>query len=381
MHVQNPSQPFLLATDWRQRTDADLDFTEPQTAPHVLDLWRFAKEAVGPANYRRLTRVALFTPGDTPCVREAAAKRTAFVRLIEETKPRHVLVLPTPDAQLGEVPTALRGTHVWSALRAPDALDAMRGTWWSFNADTIVTPIFSAARRTKELQNWCNALWMKRVFKERTLIPYSAQIEPDEAMVRALQSMQGKSVAVDLEFIPNRGTVTALGLSDGRNNVSVPWHTFIPYGSKTQELGVFVKRVQRKGYAVKIVEQIAEILASPVTKYAHNFVADIPRLQAMGFTVNGHVHDTFAAHAIAFPELRHALQLAASHLLPCPPWKSLYKPRVEKYMSKDDEEYWTCDPKALRRYNARDAFYTWHLAQEVLPLVDVHASSGEKLEG
>lgn len=372
MHVHNPKQKVLLATDWRLRADKDLDFTEPDGAPHVLDMWTYGRRAVGNAAYNRMSRLALFTPGDMPSVKEAAFERAAFLRYIEEAKPRHVLIIPTPTAQLGEMATSLRGTHVWNALRAPDSLDAMRGTWWQFNEHTTVTAMFPAAARIKELQRWCIALWMRRAHKGRLLQPKATytctSICP--RMLTLLESMAGRSVAVDLEFIPSTDKTTAVGFSDGVHSVSIPWHTFMPAGQTKPVKGIFDVPSAFQSVAARIMAEVATILSDDVTKFAHNFVADIPRLQSMGFVVNGTVHDTFAAHAIAFPELRHALQLAASHLLPCPPWKSLYKPRTEKYLNRDDEEFWTCDPVALREYNARDAFYTWHLAQAVMPWVE-----------
>ena len=346
-------------------------------------MWSYGRKAVGNAAYNRMARLALFTPGETPTTKEAASARAAFLRHIEATQPQHVLILPTPDAQLGELPAALRGTHVWNALRAPDSLDAMRGTWWRFNEHTTVTAMFPAASRVKELQRWAMAVWMQRAIKGKELVNAERHTVTalSPRMAETLSQMQGRPIAVDLEFIPSTDKTTAVGISDGTRCVSIPWHTFTPAGHTAPVKGIFDVPKSGRFVAAGIMANLAALLAAPITKYAHNFVADIPRLQAMGFHVNGAVHDTFAAHAIAFPELRHALQLAASHLLPCPPWKSLYKPRTEKYLNRDDEEFWTCDPQALRIYNARDAFYTWHLAQAVLPWVSVDPATGKAMAG
>lgn len=361
------------------QADKDLDFTEPDSAPHVLEMWSFGKGAFGWRQWPRVIRVALFSPGDMPSRAEIAAKRVTFARFIETMRPRHVFVIPTPDAQMGERSTTVTGTQVWAALKAPDSLAEMRGTWWKFNEHTTVTAVHPIARRVKEMHRWQMARWLRQATHGKVLMPRALETIPRDKTAPMIKSMAARSVAVDLEFLPASGKVMAIGISDGHTSVSIPWDSFMPAGANERTRALLDSTCESRRVGEAIIHALADVLASPHAKYAHNFVADIPILRRLGFVVNGPVLDTYAAHAIAFPESRHALQLAAADLLEVPPWKSLYKPRTEKYVNKEDEEYWTCDPLALREYNAKDAFYTWHLAQKVFPYVETSPLTGECL--
>lgn len=268
---------------------------------------------------------------------------------------------------MGAEANALKGTQCWNALHAPDTLDAMRGTRWLWQPGTEVTPLYPMAKRVKELQRWTMALWLRaRGMHTLQLTEDKLCIHPSLRMLKMLDSMGGRPLAVDLEFNPTTDIVTAIGLSDGRTAVSVPWDRYTPRNNETPERGLAdYPRLRRD-----LHRSLRALLAAGTTKVAHNFVADIPRLEKRGFEVNGTLHDTFAAHAIAFPELRHGLQHACASVLPIPPWKSLYKPsRLARGITRDDAEFWIADPLALRAYNTRDAFYTWHLASAVLPHV------------
>jgi len=213
------------------------------------------------------------------------------------------------------------------------------------------------------------ALWLRSADMPTLLLhDERTAIYPGLPMLSMLESMHGKPLAVDLEFNPSADIVTAIGVSDGEHAVSIPWDRYRPRNTEVDELGLSdygpirrdIRRVLRK------------LLKAPTAKIAHNFVADIPRLERRGFIVSGDLHDTFAAHAIAWPELRHGLQHAVASVVPCPPWKSLYRPaRLARGITREDAEFWTADPLALRRYNCRDAFYTLHLARHILPHVGV----------
>ncbi len=340
-------------------------------------MWSFGKHVFNWKRWPRVTRVALFSPGDMPSRAEIAAKRVTFARFVEATQPRHVLVIPTPDAQMGERATSVTGTQVWTALGPPDSLSEMRGTWWQFNESTYVTPLHPIARRVKEMHKWQMANWIKRACENKPLVPGLIHTSQTLEAAYHIGDMACGPVAVDLEFLPSSGKIMAIGISDGRRSVSVPWDSFVPAGSNKRTRALLDQTCESRRTGEKIIKALAMCLASSFPKYAHNFVADIPLLKRLGFVVNGPVLDTYAAHAIAFPESRHALQLAAADLLCVPPWKSLYKPRTEKYINKEDEEYWTCDPLALRDYNAKDAFYTWHLAQKVFGYVGIDPLTGK----
>lgn len=332
---------------------------------------------MGRREFSRCTRIALFDYGDKISAYEAGVQRAAFIRYIQEARPYIVLIIPTPSAQMGEMSTSVKGTHVWNALHAPDSLQAMRGSLFKLENGTFVRPLFPMARRVKELQRWAMANWMKDAGSARPLFvkrsTWDVQEIPD-----ALSAMRGRPLALDLEFIPSKGLVTAIGISDGRAAVSVPWDSFYPTGSSRKHPGL-AEKTEGTDLKTEIVRNLQNLLAAPTPKYAHNFVADVPRLERMGHRVGGPILDTFAAHAIAFPELAHGLQTAAASMLDVQPWKSLYKPKSKKHLTRDDEEFWTCDPQKLFDYNCKDAYHTWHLAQRILPWVEIDPMSGERL--
>lgn len=360
-----PGYPIIV-TDWRLKSDAELDVTEPDQAPHVLEFWKLGRFALG-RGYEKCTRIALFDYQAQPSTLDAAEARAALEKFLVFSDDSAVFIIPTPSSTMGAEATHLKGTHCWAALHAPDTLEAMRGCRWSYH-NHQVTPLYPIAKRVKELQRWSMVQWM-RAWRMPTLrlgVRHYATA-PSSLMVEFMKSMEGKPLAVDLEFNPQIDIVTAVGLSDGVSAVSIPWDRYLPRNNEEHEPGL-----ESYEEAEQIRSVLASLLAAPTKKIAHNFVADIPRLTKRGFTVNGELVDTFAAHAIALPELRHGLQHAAASLLPVPPWKSIYKPsRLARGITRDDAEFWIADPIALRDYNCRDAFYTWHLARAVLPHVEM----------
>lgn len=366
--------PLVIATDWRSRSDADLDIAEPEGRPHVLHMWRLGAEALGARRYTRANRTALFDHGDIPPRASVTDARETFAWWIKKQRPERVIIIPTPSAQLGEGVSAIGGTACWTALHPPDSLEAMRLTFWRYNAHTEVMVGFPIARRAKQVQLWAMAQAMRRAATEKTLECSELRTEMSELSACVLYNMRDKPLAVDLEFVPGRNIVTAIGLSDGMRAVSIPWHSYVPRGHEERELGIADYPHDPAAY---IVDELKNLLRAATPKYCHNFVADVPLLRRLELEVGGPVCDTFAAHAIAFPELRHGLQAAAASLLPVPPWKSLYRPSDLRGLGRDDEEFWIADPKALRDYNAKDAFYTWHLAQRVLPLVGCDPTTGD----
>lgn len=368
MFVAGKDRRTVIITDWRLKTDADLDASEPGQG-HVLELYKFARWCLGRA-YLNVTRIALFDYQAKPGNAEAAKQREALVAWLAKYKPGRVYIIPTPDSTMGAEANSLKGTQCWNALRAPDTLDAMRGTRWLYNGHSEVTALYPIAKRVKELHRWSAALWLRaRGLHTLHLVESRLCITPSLRMLKMLDSMVGKPLSIDLEFNPSNDIVTAVGLSDGHCAVSIPWDRYLPRNNEEWEPGLKdYKHLYRD-----IRKTLAKLLAAPTAKVAHNFVADIPRLTKRGFKVGGILHDTFAAHAIAFPELRHGLQHAAASMLPVPPWKSLYKPQhISRGITRDDAEFWIADPLALRSYNCRDAFYTWHLAKAVLPHVGAH---------
>lgn len=366
MHIANPGHPLVVVSDYTLPTDKGLDESEPQGAPHVLDMWQFGRHVLGRA-WGQVTRVALWHPTDKPTVKQAQQRRDEFVCWLIKSGCTSLFVLPTPDSTMGGPATPLRGSQAWQALSPPDALDAMRGARW-LRDGIEVTVGYPMAKRAKELHRWCNARWL-RALGMPTLHPEKGRtsIMPGPHMLRLMGDMAGHALALDLEFHPGKDLVTAVGLSDGTSAVSIPFDGYYPRNNEN-----FEPPLASYEHGHQVLETLRYLLAYPTAKIAHNFTADVPRLERRGLHVGGALHDTFAAHAIAFPELRHGLQAAAASMLPVPPWKSEFKPkRLAKGITRDDIEYWVASPQLLRKYNVLDSLYTRLLADAVLPHVGV----------
>lgn len=389
MYKAHATRRYLaFVADTRRKSDQQLDDVEPQCAPHVLELDSRVKGTIG-VRYDSAQRIALFEHGraEHASAAERAAERS---RLKEELlKGRDAVVaavLPTPgftdtrDAQKAE-------TICWSAFGAPDSLANMRGCFFKWKDATgtraarYVIPLHASSPAMKELQRWENDNWLRRAVafaKHLELDPTATPLQPyrlvagqtqggnNHNLLEALDTMlKGeRGIAIDIESIEASGTITAIGVSDGLRAVSVNWEPFTPYGRSQREPGLLGCQPN-----IEIVSSLMEdLLASPLPKVFHNHTFDVPRLEQKGLKIGGVIEDTFAASAIAYPELKHGLQAACARCIsePIPPWKSLWHPKITG-VNRDDIEYWTCDPAALYDYNARDAFYTWHLAKAVLP--------------
>ena len=314
------------------------------------------------ARWGRTNRVALFDYRATPTVKEKAAKRDELARALDEAKPRTVYVLPTADVG-DDGQTQQASTTCWHVFRAPDSLDAMRGCWYEWSAGSHVVPLWPHSPHLKQLQYWQQAEWLRREYRPPLIDELLITPSPRVVEVLAGWADTGAPLAVDIESIEATGIITAIGLADGRRAVSIPYERYRPYGCAEDERGL---DEYPEGEAIlSILKRLLEFSF----KIFHNHTFDVPRLKAKGFCVDGTIHDTFCAHAIAYPELRHGLQAACAGLLSVPPWKSMWHPKL-KGITRDDIEYWICDPVALRDYNAKDAHYTWHLASVVLPQVE-----------
>jgi hypothetical protein len=281
-------------------------------------------------------------------------------------KPRVCIVIPN-ELQAQEKQGM---TNCWAAFDTPDSAAEMRGTFFEYAPQQFVMPVHSRSPTLKVLQ-----LMQQRRFYERSYrVAYEAcelltcefkHTEPGAEMLATLYAMVNRPLAIDIENIESRDLITAIGVSDGRYAVSVPWAAFVPHGRSEVEPGW-----QQCFSGPECREALRYLFAKPTVKYLHNHTFDVPRLAREGLHVAGEIHDTFAAHAIAFPELRHGLQHAAADMMAVRPWKSAWHPKLTG-ITREDEEFWSCDPLALRDYNCDDCFHTWHLAQRVLPCVGV----------
>ena len=366
-----PTRGLVIATDYRSRHDSQLDEQKKlRCGDSVLDNFRIGRAALGEQGYYTITRIALFEHDATPTAQQRHAAKAEFLAWLKVNQPRVLFVIPNESGTV----IARGATLCWQALGAADSLGNMRGTLWEYASEQYAMAAHPNSPWLKQVQLWQQGCFLQRAGRvAHGSVPVlqlpegRKHITPGAAMLEALKYMlrEARPLAIDIETMMTGNLITAIGVSDGLSAVSIPHDEFMPHGGSELERGI--RSYPQGSEHLALLQQL---LSSSVVKFLHNFTFDIPRLEAAGFTVSGPIHDTMAAHAIAFPELRHGLQHAAADMLAVPPWKSLWHPKLPGY-TRDDEEYWICDPVALRTYNCDDCFYTWHLARAVLPCVGV----------
>ena len=355
---------LVIVADANTNVDRQLREHEGR-GPYVLRDSKMGGEVL-PKRWLEATRIALFEHGSTPDSAERAQARKDLVDWLEAHRPPCVVVLPTPSASMddNDAPGLGRGTMVWDALQPPDSIDSMRGCFWQWRPETLVVPVYPLVPVIKEMQKivmgrWLNAAHFIAEDKASVRRPAQVHIQDGDLMHNAMRQMRGRTLAVDIETIPNQDVITAIGLAAGDVAVSVPWDPYQPSGEREPQPGLPDGETK---------ELVRVLLAAPTAKVLQNGVYDLPQLRARGLAVNGEEHDTLALHAIAYPELRHSLQLACATELVTPPWKSIFKAGAWK---KDDPEFWYYRPEPLRNYNALDAYYTLILFQTLAPRMGV----------
>ena len=402
MIIDRPQSPngLCFVTDARLKFDRELQ--EERGGSPVFTAWGFGRAVLGPREWAKTTRIALYDYGeDTDSLRPewdtwatewlaahpkksakqahklALAKQRISIReelreYLRANRFRCVVVLQTRGAEqkskedFGDA-KGLKGTMGWDALNAPDSLAEMAGCVWDSPFGPVMPllnpinyeKVYGELIRRQLRGAWALATGQKRVFAPE---PAELYFAPDgtqpAALLRILASARaGIPIALDIESYSPQDLITAIGLSDGVTSVSVPWDEFAVYGADRTEPG-------EAGTDSESERLTRQILLTPGPKLLHNYTYDIPFLERRGVAVAGPYHDTMAMHGVVYKQWRHGLQRAVSGEFLIPPWKSLWRPKnPPDGLSKDDAEWWVLEPLALREYNCRDAWYTWHLGQ------------------
>ncbi len=376
MFVDVPQSPngLVLVCDVRLKHDRDLQ--EAEGGSPVLRHWPFGVACLGKRAWAGVTRVALYDYGSkiTPELKRAAA--ADLMAYLVSRRPACTVVLQTRSAEqkskddFGDA-QGLTGTHCWVAMKAPDRLPEMAGCVWDAAWGPtvgVLNPINYEYVFRELIRRHLNAGLAIATNHIRPPIP-GAIAWTDHAPAHALliqirdNAVNNFPVAVDIETFSDLTLVTAIGLSDGTNSVSVPCEGFSVYGANREE----------PAGSEKALSLVREILATRCPKIFHNYTFDVPMLEEKGFPVNGPIHDTMAMHVTVYKQWPHGLQKAVAHELLVGPWKSEHKPQGAKKLglTKKDARYWICDPEELRRYNCLDAFHTWRLARALAPKLGV----------
>lgn len=172
------------------------------------------------------------------------------------------------------------------------------------------------------------------------------ELEVSEASLEALRRIRGRgdTVGFDCETIPGMGLVTAAGVSDGVDTVSIPWETY-----DTNKWGQVLGVREYGALGAAIVAEYQAILSRQLV-VTQNGAFDVREMRAKGLDFrNG--FDTMLAHATRWPQLKHGLEWIALQYYSVPRWKVEFK----AYSDVKGSDMWQQrDPLELRTYNARD---------------------------
>ncbi len=400
MYVEHtPGNKILLIADVRFKADRDTE-SESQRR-EVMHDWKMGRAALGRAGWNKVSRMAVYDYGQDVEVLDAkwsqwaaeqiaspgkkrnpktvykhalshqrAELRAAVRQTITDLNPELVFVLQSRSTEVmnkdNEDAAAVNhsGTLVWSALDHPDGLSACDGSIWGTD------------RKYMGILNPSNYEWVHGVRVARALRAGESYVRgrlpillpdptlsswiPDDKMTTVLSALRassqsGNPIAVDIESYSHKNLITAINLSDGVHNVSVPWDAFAPLGQDWIEPGVL-------GPHERLVREILLDPTSP--KVYHNYAYDVPFLHGRGIMTAGQIHDTMAMHGVLYNQFPHDLQHCVTMEFLAPPWKSLFKPRdpaLAEGVNRHSAEYYILDPLALREYGTNDGFYTAHL--------------------
>jgi hypothetical protein len=358
MIIDRPAHPngVWAVFDTRSLTDRQLQDAGATGNP-VYRNNPLLRETFG-REHANVTRIALFDHGVTPSANARRSASMALVEVLKQQCPAVVCVFPTPSSELTKEAQATKNTLAFAALKAPDSVKEMRGSFWEKFKGTSIVPMYPCVPVIDETCKAMNQRWARWAVaiarKEVTFInPQIMITQVDPASFAMLDAMRGKTLSVDIETIDSQGLITALGISAGSYAISLPYDRYQPAApglgveagiDEYGELGRIIK--------AKVVSLLAD---SGTVKVGQNFLYDIRRLEARGLKIGGKIEDTLAAHAIVYPTLKHGLQLACATEFAVRPWKSIFKvPGVKR----EDERFWRWEPAALRQYNALDSFNT-----------------------
>lgn len=345
-----------------------VDYTTPRDArvrSHtgdavILDAWRPGVEVFGWGPWHRIKKHALFPFGKNPNKTAVHRAKERVQKIIAEHQ-GFVVILQTPGAGSGEETQHTAGSLAWSALSPPDTIDNMFGTYWNYGAATIMA-CPTLYRRQSQLQRWELGQFLERAqTRPAAPLPSLTALHPGDTALGALSALADAPLSIDVETIPSTQTITAINLAARDVALSLPWDAYdTPDGTHVRQLPVALQR------------QVTALLAAPTTKIGHNIAFDRSELQAKNLPLAGNLADTMLMSRILTPELTHGLQKVTARWLPCPPWKSTFKPQgLRPGVHKDHPDYWRTDPEGLRIYGAQDAWFTLQLAQTLAPKLGI----------
>lgn len=182
--------------------------------------------------------------------------------------------------------------------------------------------------------------------------------------LRALRRIaKGNLIAWDIETAGASAyaPMTAIGFANAREGASIA-------------LRGGLKSKYPAKIAAEILEIIRRILSSKtVEKIGHNSSHDVIGCEAIGWKVQGTIHDTLLAHYACAPSDNHGLQYAFLEEFAADAWKTKFKVTDD---AKGSEAFLKASDEDLTAYNAKDALATamlWNALKQRMNAADFDA--------
>lgn len=338
-----------LAVIWDSRTVGCM------VSNTVYSDWKIGRQALGKEQWAQTLRIALRDAETLPLTAKQTQEAKPDVsRLLQRKKIKAVLLVQSPS-----LPN-IRQTHsAWNLLG-----HGGNPYQWAGTVETIdgmaICPILTPFNY-EYVYEWLIARWIRQAHAiargtlEALKWPKEV-IKPCPEMQDALTwwRFNNDPLAVDIETNMAGTIITAIGLSDGKRSISCPWDEYPISGS----FGEREPAIESYADGSRYKRAITDILqCEGIPKILHNGTFDVLQLKKHAINLAGFRHDTLLMHRVVYPQYRHGLQQACATEFAVSPWKSLFKPpKVAQ-----EQDPWLGEPRALRAYNSKDTFATWHL--------------------
>jgi len=325
----------------------------------VLDVWGLGNRALGKREWKKTLRVALRDVGTDPfTMAEVRQQKAEIDKTLKEHQTRAVVLVQTPAT-----PGVRQAHSAWNMYGRGGSPYKWAGTVWKEDG-LYRAPILNPVNY-EYVYDWLLCRWVQQAHAvaggKLEPMPWpDTCITPDETaldILRRIRSDVSAPVAVDIESNVAGTLITAIGFSNEKGTVSVPWDRYPIAGS----FGEIEPDLTEYPLGPVIKETAINLLESDQPKIFHNGAYDTFMLAKRDITVGNFAHDTLLMHRVVYPQYRHGLQMACATEFCVEPWKCFFKP--PKVGAGEDK--WLGCPIDMRTYNCRDSYATYQLYQSL----------------
>jgi len=325
----------------------------------VLDVWGLGNRALGKREWRKTLRVALRDVGTAPfSMVEVRQQKEEIDKILQMHKISTVVLVQTPAT-----PGVRQAHSAWNMYGRGGSPYKWAGTAWMENG-LYRAPILNPVNY-EYVYDWLLCRWVQQAHalaagKIKPMPWPDTHIVPDAKALEILERIgkdQNVPVAVDIESNVAGTLITAIGFSNEKGTVSVPWDGYPIAGS----FGEIEPALAEYPLGDTIYKKCVELLESAQPKIFHNGAYDTFMLAKRDINVGNFAHDTLLMHRVVYPQYRHGLQMACATEFCVEPWKCFFKPPKVGA----DEDKWLGCPTDMRTYNCQDSYATYQLYQSL----------------